>query len=207
MAKKQTQKLPTQNELKAQGSNLAKLDAKETKSLQSKTTKVVRNTDSLDYQLGKLQYDILKLENVKIISKELAKKYSINRIDRRRRSEALWLFNNFSEVNSWLNKTKKRFISITSLKFAFDKANKPKTSEKSKDEPKAQEEVSNVGQSETSEKSSDEPKVQEKKQITASDIALEVLVQLEMHNISIKDFARELNSQYKELKVPSEKAS
>ena len=196
--KKQTSKLPTQDELKVQGSNLAKLDAKETKSLQSKTTKVVRNTDSLDYQLGKLQSDILKLENVKIISKELAKTYSINRIDRRRRSEALWLFNNFSEVNSWLNKTKKRFISITSLKFAFDKANKPKTSEKSKDEPKAQEEVSNVGQSETSEKSSDEPKVQKK--LTASEVALEVLVQLEIHGISAKDFAREFNSQYKENK-------
>ena len=201
---KQTQKLPTQDELKVQGSNLAKQDAKETKSLQSKTTKVVRNTDSLDYQLGKLQSDILKLENVKIISKELAKKYSINRIDRRRRSESLWLFNNFSEVNSWLNKTKKRFISITSLKFAFDKANKPKTSEKSKDEPKvqdepkAQEEVSNVGQS--------EPKVQKK--LTVSEVALEVLVQLEIHGISAKDFAREFNSQYKELKqVPVKKAS
>ena len=191
--------LPSQDELKALGVNLAKQDAKETKSLQSKTTKVVRNTDSVDYQLGNLQSDILKLENVKIISKELAKKYSINRIDRRRRSESLWLFNNFEEVNSWLNKTKKRFISITSLKFAFDKANKPKTSEKSKDEPKAQEEVSNVGQS--------EPKVQEKKQMTASDIALEVLVQLEMHNISIKDFAREFNSQYKELKTPSKKVA
>ena len=196
--------LPTQDELKVQGSNLAKQDAKETKSLQTKTTKVVRNTDSLDYQLGKLQSDILKLENVKIISKELAKKYSINRIDRRRRSESLWLFNNFSEVNSWLNKTKKRFISITSLKFAFDKANKPKTSEKStdepkvQDEPKAQEEVSNVGQS--------EPKVQKK--LSVSDIALEVLVQLEIHGISAKDFAREFNSQYKELKqVPVKKAS
>ena len=204
MPKKQTQKLPTQDELKVQGSNLAKQDAKETKSLQTKTTKVVRNTDSLDYQLGKLQSDILKLENTKIISKELAKKYSINRIDRRRRSESLWLFNNFSEVNSWLNKTKKRFISITSLKFAFDKANKPKTSEKStdepkvQDEPKAQEEVSNVGQS--------EPKVQKK--LSVSDIALEVLVQLEIHGISAKDFAREFNSQYKELKqVPIKKAS
>ena len=52
--------------------------------------------------------------------------------------------------------------------------------------------MSNVGQS--------EPKVQEKKQMTASEVALEVLVQLEIHGISIKDFARELNSQYKENK-------
>jgi len=43
--------------------------------------------------------------------------------------------------------------------------------------------------------------------MTASDLALEVLVQLEMHNISIKDFAREINSQYKELKAPSKKVA
>ena len=38
------------------------------------------------------------------------------------------------------------------------------------------------------------------KKMTASEVALEVLVQLEIHGISIKDFARELNSQYKENK-------
>jgi hypothetical protein len=192
--------LPSQDELKALGVNLAKQDAKETKSLQSKTTKVVRNTDSVDYQLGNLQSDILKLENVKVISKELAKKYGIHTIDRRRRSEALWLFRNFTEVNAWLDKTKKRFINLSSLQKAFNKATKPKT-----DETKSQE---NETQSQESPKSdTNEPKAQEKKQMTASDLALEVLVQLEMHNISIKDFAREINSQYKELKVPSKKVA
>ena len=185
--------LPSQDELKALGVNLAKQDAKETKSLQSKTTKVVRNTDSVDYQLGNLQSDILKLENVKVISKELAKKYGIHTIDRRRRSEALWLFRNFTEVNAWLDKTKKRFINLSSLQKAFNKATKPKT-----DETKSQE---NETQSQDSPKSdTNEPKAQEKKQMTASDLALEVLVQLEMHNISIKDFAREINSQYKQNK-------
>ena len=185
--------LPSQDELKALGVNLAKQDAKETKSLQSKTTKVVRNTDSVDYQLGNLQSDILKLENVKVISKELAKKYGIHTIDRRRRSEALWLFRNFTEVNAWLDKTKKRFINLSSLQKAFNKATKPKT-----DETKSQE---NETQSQESPKSdTNEPKAQEKKQMTASDLALEVLVQLEMHNISIKDFAREINSQYKQNK-------
>ena len=197
--------LPSQDELKALGINLAKQDAKETKSLQSKTTKVVRNTDSVDYQLGKLQYDILKLENVKIISKELAKKYGINTIDRRRRSEALWLFINFNQVNSWLNKTKKRFINLSSLQKAFNKATKPKSDKpKASDETKSQDEpkVQDSPKSDTT-----EPKAQEKKQMTASDLALEVLVQLEMHNISIKDFAREINSQYKELKAPSKKVA
>ena len=198
--------LPSQDELKALGVNLAKQDAKETKSLQSKTTKVVRNTDSVDYQLGNLQSDILKLENVKVISKELAKKYGIHTIDRRRRSEALWLFRNFTEVNAWLDKTKKRFINLSSLQKAFNKATKPKSDKpKASDETKSQETESETQNSPKSDTT--EPKAQEKKQMTASDLALEVLVQLEMHNISIKDFAREINSQYKELKTPSKKVA
>ena len=193
--------LPSQDELKALGVNLAKQDAKETKSLQSKTTKVVRNTDSVDYQLGNLQSDILKLENVKVISKELAKKYGIHTIDRRRRSEALWLFRNFTEVNAWLDKTKKRFINLSSLQKAFNKAHKPKA-----DEPKAQE---NETESQDSPKSdTNEPKAQEEKpkKLTVSEIALETLVQIDVNNIDMKDFLNELQKQFLENKQISEVA-
>ena len=179
--------LPSQDELKALGVNLAKQDAKETKSLQSKTTKVVRNTDSVDYQLGNLQSDILKLENVKVISKELAKKYGIHTIDRRRRSEALWLFRNFTEVNAWLDKTKKRFINLSSLQKAFNKATKPKS-----DKPKA---------SDDSPKSdTDEPKAQADapKKLTVSDLALETLVQIDVNNIDMMEFLTELQKQFLE---------
>ena len=193
--------LPSQNELKVQGANLAKLDAKETKSLKAKTTKVVRNTDSIDYQLGRLQYDILKLENVKIISKELAKKYGIHTIDRRRRSEALWLFRNFTEVNAWLDKTKKRFINLSSLQKAFNKAHKPKT-----DEPKAQENETESQDSPMSD--TNEPKAQEEKpkKLTVSDLALETLVQIDVNNIDMKDFLNELQKQFLENKQISEVA-
>ena len=173
---------------------LAKQDAKETKSLQSKTTKVVRNTDSVDYQLGNLQSDILKLENVKVISKELAKKYGIHTIDRRRRSEALWLFRNFTEVNAWLDKTKKRFINLSSLQKAFNKANKPKASDetKSQDEPKVQE---------TESKTQDSPKSdtseQPLKRLSALEVAWQVHELLDTHRVSLKDFTREFNSLYK----------
>ena len=194
--------LPSQDELKALGVNLAKQDAKETKSLQSKTTKVVRNTDSVDYQLGNLQSDILKLENVKVISKELAKKYGIHTIDRRRRSEALWLFRNFTEVNAWLDKTKKRFINLSSLQKAFNKANKPKT-----DEPKAQEETETESQ-DSPKSDTDEPKAQEEKpkKLTVSEIALETLVQIDVNNIDMKDFLNELQKQFLENKQISEVA-
>ena len=202
---KQTQKLPTQNELKVQGSNLAKQDAKETKSLKAKTTKVVFNEDSFEMQLGKLIVDILKLENVKLISKELAKKYGIHTISKQRRSDSKILFEKRVEISTWLKSTRTRFTNLSSLLKSFAKANKPKTSDetKSQDEPKAQE---NETKSQESPKSdTNEPKVQKK--LSVSELALEVLVQLEIHGISAKDFAREFNSQYKELKVPSKKVA
>jgi len=190
MAKSKS-KLPSQNELKVQGSNLAKQDAKEMKSLKAKTTKVVFNTDSLDYQIGQLIVNILKVENVKFISKELAKKYGINTITKQRKSDAKILFENHEKIVTWLQSTKQRYTSLSALLKAFYKATKPKASDetKSQDEPKVQDSP----KSDTT-----EPKVQKK--MTASDVALEVLIQLEMHNISIKDFARELNSQYKQNK-------
>jgi hypothetical protein len=191
--------LPSQNELKVQGSNLAKLDAKEMKSLKAKTTKVVFNTDSLDYQIGQLVVNILKLENVKVISKELAKKYGINTITKQRRSDAKILFENHEKIVTWLQSTKQRYTSLSALLKAFYKATKPKSDKpKASDETKSQETESETQKSPKSD--TNEPKAQEKKQMTASDLALEVLVQLEMHNISIKDFAREINSQYKQNK-------
>ena len=203
---KQTKNFPSQNELKVQGSNLAKLDAKEMKSLKAKTTKVVFNTDSLDYQIGQLIVNILKVENVKVISKELAKKYGINTITKQRRSDAKILFENHEKIVTWLQSTKQRYTSLSALLKAFYKATKPKADNpKASDETKSQETESETQNSPKSD--TNEPKAQEKKQMTASDLALEVLVQLEMHNISIKDFAREINSQYKELKAPSKKVA
>ena len=205
MAKSKS-KFPSQNELKVQGANLAKQDANETKSLKAKTTKVVFNTDSLDYQIGQLVINILKLENVKVISKELAKKYGINTITKQRRSDAKILFENHEKIVTWLQSTKQRYTSLSALLKAFYKATKPKSDKpKASDETKSQETESETQKSPKSDTT--EPKAQEKKQMTASDLALEVLVQLEMHNISIKDFAREINSQYKELKAPSKKVA
>ena len=198
---KQTKNFPSQNELKVQGANLAKLDAKETKSLKAKTTKVVFNTDSLDYQIGQLIVNILKLENVKFISKELAKKYGINTITKQRKSDAKILFENHEKIVTWLQSTKQRYTSLSALLKAFYKATKPKSDKpKASDETKSQETESETQKSPKSD--TNEPKAQNKK-LTASEVALEVLVQLEMNNISIQDFTREFNSQYKELKVPS----
>ena len=189
--------LPTQVELKAQVATLVAEDKAISKAEKAKTTKLVLNKDSFYLRLASTVSKILKLENSNILTKELKSKYNLVKIDRRRLSEAMWLFNNYDKVVAWLKATRKRYENISSLQKAFNKANKPKSDKpkasdetKSQDEPKVQESP----KSDTT-----EPKAQEKKQMTASELALEVLVQLEMNNISIQDFTREFNSQYKEL--------
>ena len=190
--------LPTQVELKAQVATLVAEDKAISKAEKAKTTKLVLNKDSFYLRLASTVSKILKLENSNILTKELKSKYNLVKIDRRRLSEAMWLFNNYDKVVAWLKATRKRYENISSLQKAFNKANKPKASDetKSQDEPKVQETESKTQDSPKSD--TNEPKAQNKK-LSASEVALEVLVQLEMNNISIKDFARELNSQYKEL--------
>ena len=84
--------------LTIQGKALTKAYKEEQKLLKTKTTKMVFDLESFEYKLGKLISEILSIENTKLISKELALKFGINAIDKRRRSEALWLFSNHSNV-------------------------------------------------------------------------------------------------------------
>ena len=198
--------LPTQVELKAQVATLVAEDKAISKAEKAKTTKLVLNKDSFYLRLASTVSKILKLENSNILTKELKSKYNLVKIDRRRLSEAMWLFNNYDKVVAWLKATRKRYENISSLQKAFNKANKPKASDetKSQDEPKVQETESKTQDSPKSD--TNEPKAQNKK-LSASEVALEVLVQLEMNNISIHDFTREFNSQYKELVSSSKKVA
>ena len=203
--------LPTQVELKAQVATLVAEDKAISKAEKTKTTKLVLNKDSFYLRLASTVSKILKLENSNILTKELKSKYNLVKIDRRRLSEAMWLFNNYDKVVAWLKATRKRYENISSLQKAFNKANKPKSDKpkasdetKSQDEPKVQETESKTQDSPKSD--TNEPKAQNKK-LTASEVALEVLVQLEMNNISIQDFTREFNSQYKELVSSSKKVA
>ena len=178
--------------LQSIGANLTKAYHKEQKALRTKTTKMVFSKDSFDYELGKLQSEILTIENVKIISKALALKYGINSIDRRRKSEALWLFSNHSNIVTWLRQNpKKRFTSLSALQKAYNFANKPKQEDTSEEilqiEDKSSEQ-SDVGQS-----VKEEPKVQKK--LTASDIAFETVLALDTNGISKEEFLVALKEQ------------
>jgi len=179
--------------LQSIGANLTKAYHKEQKALRTKTTKMVFSKDSFDYELGKLQSEILNIENVKIISKALALKYGINSIDRRRKSEALWLFSNHSNIVTWLRQNpKKRFTSLTALQRAYSLANKPKEETSTQEEilqiEDKSSEVSNVGQS-----VKEEPKVQKK--LTASDVAFETVLALDTNGISKEEFLVALKEQ------------
>ena len=201
---KQTKNFPSQNELKAQIEALIIEDANISKANKAKLTKDILNKDSFKLRLASTVSKILKLENSNILTKELKAKYNLVKIDKRRLSEAMWLFNNYDKVVAWLKKTKKRYENMSSLQKAFNKANKPKSDKpKASDEPKAQETESETQDSPKSD--TNEPKVQKK--MTASDLALEVLIMLETNKINVNDFAREFKLQYKELKVPSKKVA
>jgi len=179
--------------LQSIGANLTKAYHKEQKALRTKTTKMVFSKDSFDYELGKLQSEILNIENVKIISKALALNYGINSIDRRRKSEALWLFSNHSNIVTWLRQNpKKRFTSLTALQRAYSLANKPKEDTSTQEEilqiEDKSSEVSNVGQS-----VKEEPKVQKK--LTASEVAFETVLALDTNGISKEEFLVALKEQ------------
>ena len=179
--------------LKSIGSELTSAYKKEQSSLRTKTTKMVFDLESFEYKLGKLISEILSLEKTKLISKELALKFGINAIDKRRRSEALWLFSNHSNVVTWLkNNPKKRFTSLPSLKNTYSFEHKPKLEETVKKEDITQiedksSEESNVGQSK------EEPKAKEK--LTASDVAFETVLALDTNGISKEEFLVALKEQ------------
>ena len=163
--------LPTQVELKAQVATLVAEDKAISKAEKAKTTKLVLNKDSFYLRLASTVSKILKLENSNILTKELKSKYNLVKIDRRRLSEAMWLFNNYDKVVAWLKATRKRYENISSLQKAFNKANKPKASDetKSQDEPKVQE---------TESKTQDSPKSDTSEQPLKRLSALEVAWQV-----------------------------
>ena len=85
------------------------------------------------------------------ISRQTLATYHVDKIDRRRRSEALWFVENEVECREFIKNSKKGFTSLTALQAAMRKASKeaeaePTEVEAAEDKP-SKEEVSNVGRS------------------------------------------------------------
>ena len=109
--------------------------------------------DGFDTRLGKLLQELKAQSPLDSgqISRQTLATYKVDKIDRRRRSEALWFVENEVECREFIKNSKKGFTSLTALQAAMRKASKeaeaePTEVEAVEDQP-SKEEVSNVGRS------------------------------------------------------------
>ena len=120
---------------------------------QTNSLKDSTKAKGFDTRLGKLLQQLKAQSTVDSgqISRQTLATYHVDKIDRRRRSEALWFVENEVECRDFIEKSKKGFTSLTALQAAMRKASKeaeaePTEVEAAEAEP-SKEEVSNVGQS------------------------------------------------------------
>tara|TARA_R100000808_G_C2044457_1_gene82623 strand:- start:1 stop:576 length:576 start_codon:yes stop_codon:yes gene_type:complete len=115
--------IPAINTLESEGSALAEMYKKEQTSLKKKFTQSIK-MDQLSYRLGKLLNTLsAEAEGGRIKSKRLAE-VGIANIDKRRRAEALWFYQNYKKATAFIKASKKGFTSLTALQLAMKKADK-----------------------------------------------------------------------------------
>ena len=116
--------IPSIDTLESEGLALAKMYKNEQASLK-KRFKISISKDGLDYRLGKLMRSLRDEvgENGKVTSARL-KDVGIANIDKRRRSEAMWFFDNQDDCLEAIKASKKGFTSLTALQLAMKKADK-----------------------------------------------------------------------------------
>lgn len=116
--------IPSIDTLESEGLALAKMYKNEQASLK-KRFKISISKDGLDYRLGKLMRSLRDEvgENGKVTSARL-KDVGIANIDKRRRSEAMWFFDNQDDCLEAIKASKKGFTSLTALQSAMKKADK-----------------------------------------------------------------------------------
>ncbi len=184
------------NTLEAEGFALAKEYKSITKGDKARFTKATK-ADGFDTRLGKLMQK-LKAEGGDRISSQRLKDCGINGIDKRRRSEALWFIENETACRDFIQASKKGFTSLTALQAAM----KPKAAPKPKadaDKPTGSEaeDKSNVGLDSEADKAETK---------SASDIALEALVQCELNGVSKAKFLAALKEQLEMLDDSTDKS-
>ena len=110
--------------------------------------------DGFDTRLGKLLQELKAQSPLDSgqISRQTLTTYKVDKIDRRRRSEALWFVENEVACRDFIQKSKKGYTSHSALQKAMYKASKeadtPKEAKasKGKSSAKAEKKVSDVGQ-------------------------------------------------------------
>tara|TARA_R110001592_G_scaffold43489_3_gene140888 strand:- start:436 stop:1035 length:600 start_codon:yes stop_codon:yes gene_type:complete len=185
------------NTLEAEGFALAKEYKSITRGDKSRFTKATK-ADGFDTRLGKLMQK-LKAEGGERISSDRLKDCGINGIDKRRRSEALWFVENETACRDFIQASKKGFTSLTALQAAMKPkaAPKPKADTETPVEPEA-DEKSNVGLDSEADKAETK---------SASDIAMQALLDCEMNGISKASFLAALKEQLEMLDAANTKAA
>ena len=182
MPKKNQTNVAEINTLEAEGLELAKIWRGITKGDFKNATKA----NGFDTRLGKLMF-ALKAEGGQRISSQRLRDCGIAGIAKQRRAEALWFIENESDARAFMKTSKKGFTSLSALQKAM--AKQSKTEDKPSAEPKGSDAdaESDVGPNES--------ETQEQSPVTASDIALEALVQCDANGIAIEDFMLALKEQ------------
>ena len=108
--------------------------------------------EGFDTRLGNLLLKLQKASSMNggRISREILATHNLHKIDKRRRSEALWFVKNKAEATAFIEASKKGFTSLTALQAAMRKAAKadePQTTEGEPQTKTTEGETSNVGQS------------------------------------------------------------
>lgn len=170
--------------LEAEGIALAKMWKSICSAEKTRFTKSTQ-ADGFDTRLGKLMLALKQEANGRISSSRL-KDCGINGIDKRRRSEALWFVENETEAREFVKASKKGFTSLSALQKAMAKSAKADDATESAT-PKG-EDKSDVGLADAKPTAETQP-------MTASDIALEALIQCETNGVAIADFMLALKEQ------------
>jgi len=110
--------------------------------------------DGFDTRLGKLLQELKAQSPLDSgqISRQTLATYKVDKIDRRRRSEALWFVENEVACRDFIQKSKKGYTSLSALQKAMYKASKEADTpteakaSKGKSSAKAEKKVSDVGQ-------------------------------------------------------------
>jgi len=183
------------NTLEAEGFALAKEWKSITRGDKARFTKATK-ADGFDTRLGKLMQK-LKAEGGERISSDRLKDCGINGIDKRRRSEALWFVENETACRDFIKASKKGFTSLTALQAAMKPKAAPKPKAETPVEPKA-DDKSNVGLDSEADKAETK---------SASDIAMQALLDCEMNGISKASFLAALKEQLEMLDAANTKAA
>lgn len=169
--------------------------------------KATTKASGFDTRLGKLMSVLKAQSSVDSgqIPTHVLRTHGIDKIDRRRRSEALWFYENQAECLEFIKASKKGFTSLTALQAAMRKAAKAAAAETA-----TKVEVSKVGQLDgkdtlVSDTGWVEPKAKQsggateqrsvKVQITRTKMVDTIVKQCELNNLDLETIISDLQSQ------------